>query len=92
MKLAMSLPMRCDNFGRSATPAAGYTTHMEELPEETIEAAEDQLVAHDHSQLDDDELLDHLRGRHRLEAPEDLSRSTADGLHDRLHGESDAAS
>ncbi len=65
---------------------------MEELPEEEIDAAEDQPVAHDHSPLDDDELLDHLRSRHRLEAPSDLSRSTADGLHDRLHGETDAAS
>jgi hypothetical protein len=65
---------------------------MEELPEEAIETAEDQPVAHDHSPLDDDELLDHLRSRHHLEAPAGLSRSTVDGLHDRLHGETDAAS
>ena len=70
----------------------GTHPYMEELPEEEIEAAEDRPAAHDHSPFDDDELVDHLRLRHRLEAPADLSRSTADGLHDRLHGESDAAS
>jgi hypothetical protein len=58
---------------------------MEELPEEAIEAAEEQLVTHDHGPLDDEGLLEHLRSRHRLDVPADLSRSTADGLHDRLH-------
>jgi hypothetical protein len=58
---------------------------MEELPEEAIKAAEERPVAHDHGPFDDEGLLEHLRSRHQLDVPADLSRSTADGLHDRLH-------
>jgi hypothetical protein len=64
---------------------------MEELAEEAIEAAEEQPVAHDHGPFDDEGLLEHLRSRHRLDVPADLTRATADGLHDRLHDETDAA-
>jgi hypothetical protein len=42
--------------------------------------------------MDDEELLDHLQLAHDLDAPDRLSRSTMQGLHDRLHGETDAAS
>jgi hypothetical protein len=64
---------------------------MEELPEEEIESAETQPVAHDHDPMSDEDLLEHLRSRHGLDAPDHLSRTTADGLHDRLHDETDAA-
>ncbi|HEY3140295.1 MAG TPA: hypothetical protein VGJ86_04160 [Acidimicrobiales bacterium] len=63
----------------------------DELPEEAIEAAEERPAAHDHDRLDDDRLLDHLRSEHRLDVPDHLSRSTVDGLHDRLHDQTDAA-
>jgi hypothetical protein len=63
----------------------------DELPEEAIEAAEERPAAHDHDALDDDRLLDHLRSGHRLDVPDHLSRSTLDGLHDRLHDQTDAA-
>jgi hypothetical protein len=65
---------------------------MEDLPEEEIEAAEVAPAAHDHDPMDDDGLLEHLRSQHQLDVPTHLSRSTADGLHDRLHDETDAAS
>ena len=58
---------------------------MEELPEEAIQAAEEEPVAHDHGPFEDEGLLEHLRSCHSLDVPDDLSRSTADGLHDRLH-------
>ncbi|MCA1845734.1 MAG: hypothetical protein LC792_21575 [Actinobacteria bacterium] len=63
----------------------------QELPEEAIEAAEEQPAAHGHGPFDDEALLEHLRSRHDLEAPDHLSRSTVEGLHDRLHDETDAA-
>lgn len=63
----------------------------EELPEEAIEAAEEQPAPHSHGTFDDAELLDHLRSSHELETPDHLSRSTLEGLHDRLHDETDAA-
>jgi hypothetical protein len=62
----------------------------EELPEEAIEAAEEQPAAHDHGALDDEGLLEHLCACHGLDAPGHLSRSTMEGLHDRLHDEADA--
>ena len=64
---------------------------MEELSEETIEAAEEKPTGHDHEPMDDEALLEHLRSPHHLDTPDDLSRSTAEGLHDRLHEETDAA-
>jgi hypothetical protein len=65
----------------------------EELPEDEIEEAEDRPVAHDHRSLDDDDdaLLGHLRSAHGLDSPDHLSRTTLDGLHDRVHHETDAA-
>jgi hypothetical protein len=56
-----------------------------ELPEEAIEAADEQPGVHDHGAFDDAGLLEHLRSSHGLEAPDHLSRSTLEGLHDRLH-------
>ena len=64
---------------------------MEELPEEEIEAAEEEDPVHEHGPLDDEQLLEHLRTQHGLDTPDHVSRSTADGLHDRLHDETDAA-
>jgi hypothetical protein len=66
---------------------------LEELPEEEIEQAEEQPSAHDHGSLDDDDdtLLAHLRAAHGLDTPDHLSRTTLDGLHDRVHHETDAA-
>jgi len=65
----------------------------EELPEEEIEEAEERPAVHGHGGLDDDEeaLLSHLRQPHGLDTPDDLSRQTLEGLHDRLHHERDAA-
>ena len=71
---------------------SGYTTVMEELPEETIEVAEHISVDHCHDGLgdDNDRLLAHLRSDHDLAAPVHLSSATLDGLHDRLHHETGA--
>ena len=65
----------------------------EELPEDEIERAEERPAAHDHASLndDDDALLGHLRSAHGLDTPDHLSRTTLDGLHDRVHHETDAA-
>jgi len=70
--------------------ADDLTRGTEELPEEEIEAAEGQPAAHDHGPLDDAGLLEHLRSSHRLDVPAHVSRSTAEGLHDRLHDATDA--
>ena len=64
---------------------------QEELPEEEIEAAEERPAPHRHDALDDDGLLAHLQSLHGLDAPEHLSRPTLEGVHDRLHQETDAA-
>ncbi len=63
-----------------------------ELPEEEIEHAETTgSIEHVHVDIDDDAaLLLHLRTVHQLDTP-DLSGATLQGLHDRLHGETDAA-
>ena len=64
----------------------------EELPEEEIEVAEKGTAQHHHDSFDDDDALrDHLQLPHGLDAPEHLSRTTLEGLHDRLHDETDAA-
>ena len=63
----------------------------EELPEAEIEAAEDRPALHRHGALDDEGLLVHLRSIHGLDTPDHLSRSTLDGIHDRLHDETNAA-
>lgn len=63
----------------------------EELPEEEIEEAEERPSLHRHGEMDDDALLAHLRSPHGLDAPDPLSRSTLEGLHDRLHDETDAS-
>jgi hypothetical protein len=65
----------------------------EELPEDEIERAEERPAAHDHASLDDDDdaLLAHLRLAHGLDTPDHLSRTTLEGLHDRVHHETDAA-
>jgi hypothetical protein len=65
---------------------------QQELPDEAIETAEEHPTEHEHGPMDDEELLDHLQLAHDLDAPDRLSRSTMQGLHDRLHGETDAAS
>ena len=63
----------------------------EELPEPEIEAAEGRPAPHRHDVMDDEALLAHLQGEHGLDAPEHLSHSTLEGVHDRLHDETDAA-
>jgi hypothetical protein len=62
----------------------------EELPEEAIETAEESPSAHDHDDVQTTDMAHHLTEEHGLEAPEHLSESTLDGLHDRLHHEADA--
>jgi len=65
---------------------------MEELPEEVIEEAEGVNVAHSHEGVwpEEDSLLEHLQSRHRLPADPGLSAATQQGLHDRLHDETNA--
>jgi len=64
----------------------------EELPDEEIEVAEERTAGHHHPTFDDDDALRlHLQSPHGLDAPEHLSRTTLEGLHDRLHEETDAA-
>jgi hypothetical protein len=62
-----------------------------ELPEDEIESAETRPAPHHHDALDDEAFLAHLHSPHGLDAPEHLSRATLEGLHDRLHAETDAA-
>jgi hypothetical protein len=62
-----------------------------ELPEDEIEAAEARRSSHHHGDFDDEAFLAHLRSPHGLDAPDHLSRAALEGLHDRLHDESDAA-
>lgn len=63
----------------------------EELPEAEIEAAEERPAPHHHGTMDDEGLLAHLRSLHGLDTPEHLSRTTLEGIHDRLHDETHAA-
>ncbi len=63
---------------------------MEEVPEDAIQVAEDRLATHEHGAWDDEGLVEHLRSQHGLDVPGPLSRSTAEGLHNRLHDEADA--
>ena len=64
----------------------------EELPDHEIEAAEERTAQHHHETfVDDDALRAHLRSAHALDAPAHLSRATLEGLHDRLHDETDSA-
>lgn len=64
----------------------------EELPDEEIEVAEERPAQHHHDTFEDDDALRlHLQSPHGLDAPEHLSRATLEGLHDRLHDETDAA-
>jgi hypothetical protein len=65
---------------------------VEELPEKVIEEAEGANVAHSHDGVwpEDDSLLEHLQSQHRLPADPGLSASTLQGLHDRLHDETNA--
>ena len=64
---------------------------QEELPEAEIEAAEERPAPHHHEAFDDEGLLEHLQSLHGLDTPEHLSRPTLEGVHDRLHHETDAA-
>ena len=66
---------------------------MDELPDEEIAAAEVAPAGHDHDGVTtaDDSLRDHLQTAHGLVVPAELSGSTLQGLHDRVHGESHAA-
>jgi hypothetical protein len=64
----------------------------EELPDHEIAVAEERTAQHRHETfVDDDALRAHLRSPHGLDAPEHLSRTTLEGLHDRLHDETDSA-
>lgn len=66
---------------------------MGELTEAEIETAEVAgSTDHGHERVSsqDDTLVEHLRQVHALEPPATLSRTTLDGLHDRLHDEAKA--
>ncbi len=66
---------------------------MEELTERKIEAAEEGgSTSHTHELVSsqDGTLFEHLRRVHGLDAPTTLSRTTLEGLHDRVHAETGA--
>ncbi len=65
---------------------------MDELPEEAIQEAEvvTELHSHDSVTWVDGSLVEHLQVAHRLDAVSELSASTQQGLHDRLHDQTDA--
>ncbi len=67
---------------------------MDEVPEEAIQHAEGMPAStgHDHEGVtgEDGTLRDHLEQVHRLEVPSEMSASTQDGLHDRLHDDTAA--
>lgn len=66
---------------------------MGELPETEIETAEVVGSTHHHHERvssQDDTLIEHLRRVHALDPPAELSRTTLEGLHDRLHDEAKA--
>ncbi len=65
---------------------------VDELPEEAIEQAEVADAAHSHEAVsaDDGSLIEHLQAMHGLDTEPRFSRSTQEGLHDRLHHESKA--
>ncbi|MDP9074277.1 MAG: hypothetical protein M3N98_08910 [Actinomycetota bacterium] len=60
---------------------------MDEIPQDAIEAVEGANLAHSHDGVTsmDDSMIEHLRSVHGLEAEPQLSPSTQEGLHDRLH-------
>lgn len=64
----------------------------DELPDEAIEQAEAVDVAHSHEAVsaDDGSLIEHLQTMHGLDTEPGFSRTTQEGLHDRLHHESKA--
>jgi hypothetical protein len=66
---------------------------MDELPEDAIEVAEEATAPHGHDGVSsaDGSLVEHLRAAHQLATEPAMSASTQEGLHDRLHHESDAA-
>ncbi len=68
---------------------------MDEVPEEAIEEAEGggAISGHHHEGVtgEDGTLRRHLADVHRLEVPPGMSASTQDGLHDRLHDDTEAA-
>lgn len=66
---------------------------MGELTREEIQAAEVAGATehgHDHVSSQNDTLAEHLRRQHGLDPPATLSRTTLEGLHDRLHEEANA--
>lgn len=65
---------------------------MEELPEQAIEDAERANVAHSHDGVssDDGSLVEHLHSVHQLDSEPQVSATTQEGLHDRLHSETRA--
>ena len=89
----MSHPPRAACEGRSDgyRPDVKQPDDEVELPEDQIRAVEDGSPPHHHGAFDDVAFLDHLRSCHGLDTPDHLSRATLEGLHDRLHDESDAA-
>jgi hypothetical protein len=65
---------------------------VDELPEEAIEEAEGVEATHSHDAVspEDGSLVEHLRAEHGLDTDVGFSRSTQEGLHDRLHHEAKA--
>ncbi|MDQ1356036.1 MAG: hypothetical protein QOF20_3406 [Acidimicrobiaceae bacterium] len=65
---------------------------MDELPEETIDDAEGVNTTHSHDGISsaDASLVEHLRSCHELDTEPELSASTQEGLHDRLHSSTKA--
>ena len=65
---------------------------MEEVPEAVLQRGEERPADHHHDDvaLTERSLLEHLGTAHRTDAPDGLSLSTLQGMHDRFHGEAHA--
>lgn len=65
----------------------------EEVTEQQLQAAEAAPTDHHHDEvvITEESLADHLISAHRVDVPAGLSTGTMQGMHDRFHGETDAA-
>jgi hypothetical protein len=64
-----------------------------EVTEEQLQVAEAAPADHHHGGvvITEESLAEHLRGEHGVDLPAELSTGTMQGMHDRFHGEKDAA-
>lgn len=63
------------------------------MTERQLQAAEAAPTDHRHDEvvITEESLADHLTSEHGVDIPGGLSAGTMQGMHDRFHGETDAA-